>query len=298
MAEDRTSRNDVSAEYENLKAAEWGVVEAPRTALLVHGLTGRAEAFEALAEKLDPAAGVPGGPWRFLAPDLRGRGASREVPKDEGGIPGHARDLLAFMDREDLERAVFVGHSMGAMIGVYLAAHHPEKLQGLVLIDGGSDVTDEIDALLDPSIERLEGTYPSREAYLEYLKSQPVFEDRWDEHLGRYFAGDVQPGDDGCWYPVADLETVRKDREEMHGFSLSELWSRIRCPTLILLSTVGLAGPEEGFILPPDDARRMQQTIPDCTLVEVEDTNHYDILYSAPPTTVEAVRAFLARLGS
>ena len=279
----------------NLKTIEWGSTDASRTALLVHGLTGRAEAFEVLADKLDPAAGVPGGPWRFLAPNLRGRGASREIA-GEGGIPEHARDLLALMDREGLERVVLAGHSMGAMIGVYLAAEHPERLFGLVLIDGGSDVTDEIDALLDPSIERLEGTYPSREAYLEYLKSQPAFENRWDEHLARYFAGDVQPGDDGRWYPVADLETVKNDREKMHGFPLSKLWPRIRCPTLVLLSTVGLAGPEEGFILPPDDARRMRQANPDSTLVEVEDTNHYDILYSAPPVTVEAVRAFLARI--
>jgi pimeloyl-ACP methyl ester carboxylesterase len=276
---------------------EWGVEDAPRTALLIHGLTGRAEAFEALADKLDPATGVPGGPWRLLAPDLRGRGASREAPRGEGGIPEHARDLLALMDREGLEKVVLAGHSMGAMIGVYLAAEHPERLFGLVLIDGGSDVTDEIDALLDPSIERLEGAYPSREAYLEYLKSQPAFEGRWDERLERYFAGDVQPGDDDLWYPVADLEAVRNDREKMYGFPLSKLWPSIRCPTLILLSTVGLAGPEEGFILPPDDARRMRQTIPDSTLVEVEDTNHYDILYSAPPITVEAVRAFLARVG-
>ena len=280
----------------NLSTVEWGVPEAPHTALLVHGLTGRAEAFEALAEKLDPATGVPDDPWRLLAPDLRGRGASKDIAAEEGGIPEHTLDLLALMDREGLERVVLVGHSMGAMVGVYLAAHYPERLSGLVLIDGGSDVTDEIDALLDPSIERLEGTYSSREAYLEYLKSQPVFEDRWDEHLERYFAGDVQPGDDGRWYPIADLQTIRKDREKMYGFPLSELWSRIRCPTLILLSTVGLASPKEGFILPPEDARRMERTIPDCILIEVENTNHYDIIYSAPQTTVEAVRAFLAQL--
>ena len=281
----------------NLKTAEWGVADAPNTGLLVHGLTGRAESFEALMEKLDPAEGIPNGSWRFIGPDLRGRGDSKEVPGGEGGIPEHARDLLALMDREGLERVVFVGHSMGAMIGVYLAAHHPERLRGLVLVDGGSDVTEEIDALVDPSVARLEGTYSSREAYLEYLKSQPVFEDRWDEHLERYFAGDVQPGDDGHWYPKADIETVEKDRAQMQNLSLSELWSSIRCPTLILLSTVGLASSEEGFILPPDDARRMRQTIPDSTLVEVENTNHYDILYSAPPATVEAVRDFLAQRG-
>ncbi|MBV9455197.1 MAG: alpha/beta hydrolase [Rubrobacter sp.] len=280
----------------NLSTVEWGVPEAPHAALLVHGLTGRAEAFEALVEGLDPANGMPDDTWWFVAPDLRGRGASREIGAVQGGIPEHTRDLLGLMDREGLERVVLVGHSMGAMIGVYLAAHYPERLSGLVLIDGGSDVTDEIDALLDPSIKRLEGTYSSREAYLEYLKSQPVFEDRWDEHLQRYFGGDVQPGDDGRYHPVADLQTIRKDREKMYNFVLSELWSRIRCPTLILLSTVDLAGPKEGFILPPDDARRMDNTIPDSSLVKVEDTNHYDILYSAPPTTVKAIENFLATL--
>ncbi len=277
----------------NLKTVEWGVADAPNTALLVHGLTGRGEAFEALAEKLDPGGGIPGGTWRFLAPDLRGRGASKEISVDEGGIPEHAQDLLVLMDREGLDRVVFVGHSMGAMIGVYLAAHHPERLRGLVLIDGGSDVTEEINALTAPSVERLEGTYPSREAYLEYVKSQPVFEDRWDEHLEHYFAGDVQPGDDGRWYPRADVETVEKDRAQMQYLSLSTLWPNIRCPTLVLLSTVGLANPEEGFILPPEDARQMQRTIPDSTLVEVVNTNHYDILYSAPPATVDAIRDFL-----
>jgi pimeloyl-ACP methyl ester carboxylesterase len=279
----------------NLKTVEWGVANVPNTALLVHGLTGRGESFEALAEKLDPAGGIPGGPWRFLAPDLRGRGDSKEIPGGKGGIPEHARDLLALMDREELERVVFVGHSMGAMIGVYLAAHFPERIRGLVLVDGGSEVTEEIDALVAPSVERLEGTYPSREAYLEYLKSQPVFEDRWDERLERYFAGDVQPGEDGRWYPKADLETVEKDRAKMQGLPLSELWSSIRCPTLILLSTVGLANPEEGFILPPNDARRMQRAISDSSLVEVENTNHYDILYSAPPATVEAIKDFLGQ---
>lgn len=160
----------------NLDWVEWGRGDAPRVALLVHGLTGRAEAFEALVEELDPAGGrIPGGAWRFLAPDLRGRGASRGMTEGEGGIPEHARDLLALLDREGLEKVVFVGHSLGAMIGVHLAAEHPERLSGLVLVDGGADLTEGIRALTSPAVERLEQSYSSREAYVEHVRSLPIW---------------------------------------------------------------------------------------------------------------------------
>ena len=273
----------------DLNTVSFADPDAENTALLVHGLTGRADAFRALADGLE-AEGLTG--WRLLAVDLRGRGATGRMG-GKVGIPTHAADLVALMDREGLERVSFIGHSLGAMIGVYLAANHPDRVEKLVLIDGGSDVTDEVDALLSPVVGRLERTYPSREAYLEYIKNLPAFEGRWDENLERYYAGDVG-FDGGEWRHHADLETVREDRERMHGFPLSQLWPSIGCPTLVLLSTVGLAGPDEGFILPPQDARGMQEIIPDCALVEVENTNHYDIIYSAPRTTVEAIRSFLA----
>ena len=275
----------------DLRTVSWGDQDAPNTALLVHGLTGRADNFRALTEELLEAEGLAG--WRILAVDLRGRGATGRVGGPVG-IPAHSADLVALMDREGLDRVAFVGHSLGTKIGVYLAADHPDRLSRLVLMDGGSYVTDEVDALLSPVVERLERTYPSREAYVEYLKGLPDFEDRWDENLERYFAGDVRPAD-GEWRPHADLETVRDDREKMHSFPISVPWPRLGCPTLVLLSTVSLGGSDEGFILPPQDARWMQETIPDCALVEVENTNHYDILYTAPKTTVDAIGNFLAR---
>lgn len=274
----------------DLNAVTWEDPAGNNTALLVHGLTGRADAFRPLVEELE-GEGLTG--WRFVSVDLRGRGETGPVD-GAAGIPAHAADLLALMDREGLDLVSYVGHSLGAMIGVYLAANHPERISRLALVDGGADVTEEIDSLLTPVHERLKRTYPSREAYVELVRNLPIFEDRWDENLDRYFAGDVRP-ENSEWRHHADLETVGDDREKMHGFPLSELWPRIQCPTLVLLSTVGLAGPDEGFILPPQEARRMRDTIPDCELVEVEDTNHYDILYSAPETTVRAIRSLLGR---
>ena len=279
----------MAAATAKLRTVSWGDPDADRTALLVHGLTGRADAFRALAEDLE-SNGLTG--WRLLAADLRGRGATGKV-EGPAGIPAHAADLVALMDDQGLAEVSFVGHSLGAMIGVYLAANHPGRVSRLVLIDGGSDVTEEIDALLTPAHERLKRAYPAREAYVEHVRSLAVFEGRWDERLERYFADDVRLAS-GEWRHHADLETVGEDRRIMHGFPLSDLWTRVECPALVLLSTVGLAGPDEGFILPLQDARRMRETIPDCTLVEVENTNHFDILYSAPETTTRAIGDFLS----
>jgi pimeloyl-ACP methyl ester carboxylesterase len=123
----------------DLRTVSWGDRDAPNTALLVHGLTGRADTFRALTEELLEAEGLAG--WRILAVDLRGRGATGRVGGPVG-IPAHSADLVALMDRKGLDRVAFVGHSLGAMIGVYLAANHPDRLSRLVLVDGCSDVTD------------------------------------------------------------------------------------------------------------------------------------------------------------
>ncbi len=65
--------------------------------------------------------------------DLRGHGCSifrgkltREMWCD---------DLRALMKQENIERAVFVGHSLGAQIGLQLAVSQPELVQGLILLD-------------------------------------------------------------------------------------------------------------------------------------------------------------------
>ena len=60
----------------NLRTVSWGDQDAPNTALLVHGLTGRADAFRALTEELE-AEGLVG--WRILAVDLRGREPQEEL---------------------------------------------------------------------------------------------------------------------------------------------------------------------------------------------------------------------------
>src|SRR5690606_9508333 len=73
---------------------------------------------------------------RVLAPDLRGRGRSNQLPGPYG-MPQHADDLAAVLDHFGVETALIVGHSMGAFVSVVLSHRHPERVSELILVDGG-----------------------------------------------------------------------------------------------------------------------------------------------------------------
>ncbi|CDX27412.1 Alpha/beta hydrolase fold protein [Mesorhizobium sp. ORS 3324] len=94
--------------------------------LLVHGFTDTSRSFSLLAPYL---AGR-----RLIIPDLRGHGASQA---GEGcAVADFAADIASLIRRLRLDRPVVVGHSLGAMVSIALAARHPELLGGLVVLAG------------------------------------------------------------------------------------------------------------------------------------------------------------------
>jgi len=94
------------------------------------------------------AALQPG--YRIVALDQRGAG--------DTGLPDNAAcwntpnlcmtedvlaaDVLAFMARKKIAKAVLVGHAWGAAVARTIALHHPERVSRLVLIGTGSPRTD------------------------------------------------------------------------------------------------------------------------------------------------------------
>ena len=69
---------------------------------------------------------------RMIAFDYRGHGSS-PTPDGPYEIADLAGDVLALMDSLRIERADFVGLSLGGMVGMWLGAHHPERIRRLVL---------------------------------------------------------------------------------------------------------------------------------------------------------------------
>ena len=95
--------------------------------VFVHGNCSSSYFYDALLRRL------PSG-FRGIAPDLRGYGETEPQPIDATrGMRDWSDDVVALLDALELNRALFVGHSMGGGVVMQLAIDHPDRVAGLVL---------------------------------------------------------------------------------------------------------------------------------------------------------------------
>jgi 3-oxoadipate enol-lactonase len=70
---------------------------------------------------------------RLVRHDHRGHGRS-PAPPGPYEIADLGRDVIALLDRLGIERASYCGLSIGGMVGIWLGAHAPDRIDRLVLI--------------------------------------------------------------------------------------------------------------------------------------------------------------------
>lgn len=94
--------------------------------VLVHGLGGAAANWTALVRAL-------GGRFRVLIPDLPGHGSSSPLAGATTLDP-FAELLARLAEHEGMERAPYVGHSLGALVALRLAVARPQRVTVLGLV--------------------------------------------------------------------------------------------------------------------------------------------------------------------
>jgi pimeloyl-ACP methyl ester carboxylesterase len=122
----------VQADGAELALREWGDPEA--APLLFWHALGPAVTGAMLGE-VAPTLAAHG--LRVLALDAPGFGRSPGLPPERYRVDALVRLVCALLDSLELDRVVFMGHSWGGSIGVYLAAQEPVRLRALVLLDSG-----------------------------------------------------------------------------------------------------------------------------------------------------------------
>jgi pimeloyl-ACP methyl ester carboxylesterase len=187
------------------------------------------------------------GDYRAIAVDLRGHGKSDKPPTGYH-IDDMARDLAAAMEHLGIERAHLVGSSLGAEVGLSLAANHPEKAISLVC-DGalyseygpygvwqGSEA--EFKAHVARTLqERRDAPQPAFDSVDALVdQSRQVYEQYgwWNERveaLKRYDACEIGEGKYApAWRKPASLEYLTG----YYGTRFEDYYRRVKCPVLML----------------------------------------------------------------
>lgn len=263
--------------------ATWGTLTSPdRVALLVHGLTASHREFAALGPQL-AAQG-----WYVIAPDLRGRGLSAK-PKRGYNVGVHASDLLTLCDTLAIERVTLIGHSLGAIIGMYTAALFPERAAKLVMIDAGGTIPDDTAQAISASVNRLGMVFPTLDTYLTAMSGLPML--TWGPFWEQYFRYDAEVQPDGTVISRVPKAAIEEESAALFFTKTEALPEYVKAPTLVARAANGILGPDRGVVLPREEAERLAAVMPHCTWVEIPETNHYTIVVS--PAFVDAVTAFL-----
>jgi pimeloyl-ACP methyl ester carboxylesterase len=213
-------------------------IDAPGGApplLLLHGLSANAHSFSGLiAAGLSPA-------HRVIAPDLRGRGRSGK-PSSGYSMSDHAGDVIALMDSLELDRVVLGGHSFGGYLAIYIAAHYPERVEKLVVIDAAVAINPRAGEMLKPSLDRLSRVFASAPDYLAELRAAPYMGGVWDENVEQYFRAEILVNADGTAQSATSSAAIG---QAMVGIA-NEPWlhwvQQVTQPTL-LFNALGAYGP-------------------------------------------------------
>lgn len=104
--------------------------------ICIHGLTRNARDFEDLAPRIATTG------RRVLAVDVRGRGLSAKDPNPMNYHPGtYAADVVSLLQAAGIEKAVFVGTSMGGLITMVLTSIAPQAIAAAMLNDVGPELS-------------------------------------------------------------------------------------------------------------------------------------------------------------
>ncbi|RZJ02903.1 MAG: alpha/beta hydrolase [Brevundimonas sp.] len=140
MTQTFADRRWTSADGLTLYARDYAAGPGPAKLPLIaiHGLTRNSADFEAIAPLIAQSG------RRVLAVDIRGRGKSDRAPDPMTYQPAtYAQDVLALLNQTGIERAVFLGTSMGGLITMAIAAIRSKVIAGAILNDIGPDVARE-----------------------------------------------------------------------------------------------------------------------------------------------------------
>jgi len=257
-----------------LRYLEWGRPGALHpnelTIVCVHGYTSSAEAFNALARRIQDRAHI-------IAMDVRGHGESAWSPDGAYQYADQAGDLAALVDQLGIERFVLIGTSMGGIIAMVYAGQHGDRLRGLVLNDIGPDV-EAGSGRITQTVGSRPNDFASLDEAMQYRReTSPITAGRPLADQEETARGVLRERPDGRWAWKMDPAYIEQ-RVKQGPPKRPPLWpvlETLQCPTQLVWGT-------DSDVLSEAQAKRMVAALPKGELVSVPGIGHAPTLVEPP----------------
>lgn len=242
-----------------------------RTIVLSHALGCDLSMWDTLANELAAENDV-------IAYDHRGHGSS-DAPNSLYTMEELADDAARLVRELDCGPVVWIGLSMGGMVGQELAIRHPELVAGLVIANSTSGYPEEVRAAWQQRIETV------RNSGIEAIA---------DAVMQRYFHDDFR-ANQAAAVAAFRKRLVTTDAEGYVGccnavgtVDTTSRLPQVKAPTLVIAGALDQGAPVSM-------SETMAQGIPGARLVVLEDASHLAVA-EQPEAFEQAVTQFLGQL--
>ena len=247
------------------------------TVLFIHGITGRFATWEQVSEPIRKGN-------RAIAVDLRGHGRSGRTT-GKYRLPDYARDMAALIDGLKLGPVNVVGHSLGAMTALWLAASRPDLTASITLEDPPLFAR-KIMEQTDPNRHarfghnaRLASAGLSLAELAETLRKMSP--DAAEENIQKSALSMYVTDPDAIWHVY--------DQRIDWSSDIEDIMRSVQCPVLLMQGNY-----EMGAWMLPNDGTHAKSLMKYCELVYWEDTGH-GLHGDNPARFIDQVGAFVAK---
>lgn len=233
----------------------------------------------------------------FLSWDYRGLyKSSQKVDKNMLSVEYQTRDLDVFLKKQKINRAVFIGWSMGVQVNFELYRTRPDLFGGIIVLNGTSGVPFKTafgadkDGLLFRTVAGIIKRMPKVATltvkgftlipnFLSIFKKIGLVADSLSDEILWDILKDFRNLDFSIYFEML---------QRLGDHDASDILDKIKCPVLII------AGGKD-LLTPTNVAKIMKKRIKNSKLLVIPNATHY-ALAEYPDVVIKEVRKFVNKL--
>lgn len=238
--------------------------------LLIHGIGSSSRDFDPVVDGLT-------GVMTPITVDLRGHGDS-DKPDTGYHYEDYAHDLDRLIPALGMERPTILGHSLGGILTLWWAMHHPDSARALIIEDAPLRSGEEFRPAFD-GWEMLNAL--PYEAVREYYGSQNP---HWPQHLVETRAWDITHTKPAV---ISELKAASMSND---GLDRTDAMRHITSPLLFIHGD-----PDTGSMVHPEDLATIPDRLPTARIARIPGGSH-TMHRNRIPQWLETVTGFMREI--